>query len=410
VTALNPANGVFAPKETIVSPGTPRRGATGSNAIVKRGKSKFLLPEFGVDLKELISRYNSVRGIPFVLFDCLNYLLDEKGAPHNDMHVVTLASTLRADMCVDASSFDGAGALDNMRLFTAPVRDEGVSELRALLEQGGSVYEVEKDAYAVVEVVKQFLRELPDPLCTAELVDQWIAAASTPTPPLSVARVRFGVSLHVPHTPGQPTAEERKQAMKRIVFVQLPETNRVVLHFLLSFLYLYALIPTHSTKNKANVAAISDTFGPLVFRAPAAVPQPPGEQTTATSASGASSGEHSPTPSALASPRSGHSAILSRSAPQAATPQASSSSVAPNADAPIVRDVSPELARVLCQTLLEDLPTMFPLLPSMCPSLAYVPIFGLPLPYIMQAQAEKHPALKIPHFIHQGTHALSHHQ
>jgi hypothetical protein len=82
MTALNPANGVFAPKETIVSPGTPRRGATGSNAIVKRGKSKFLLPEFGVDLKELVSRYNSVRGIPFVLFDCLNYLLDEKGAPH----------------------------------------------------------------------------------------------------------------------------------------------------------------------------------------------------------------------------------------------------------------------------------------------------------------------------------------
>jgi hypothetical protein len=43
----------------------------------------------------------------------------------------------------------------------------------------------------------------------------------------------------------------------------------------------------------------------------------------------------------------------------------------------------------------------------MCPSLAYVPIFGLPLPYIMQAQAEKHPALKIPHFIHQGTNARS---
>jgi hypothetical protein len=70
-----------------------------------------------------------------------------------------------------------------MRLFTAPVREEDVKELRKVLEQGGSAYESEREVYAVAEVVKQFLKELPDPLCTADLIDQWLAAAST-LPPL----------------------------------------------------------------------------------------------------------------------------------------------------------------------------------------------------------------------------------
>ena len=80
MAALNPTSGVFPPKESLTSPVTPRRTGLGSNSVVRRGKSKFLLPEFGVDLKELAtSRYNAVRGIPFVLFDCLNFLVEEKG-------------------------------------------------------------------------------------------------------------------------------------------------------------------------------------------------------------------------------------------------------------------------------------------------------------------------------------------
>lgn len=289
-----------------------------------------------------------------------------------------------------------------MRLFTARVRDDDVKELRALLEQGGSTYEAEKEVYAVAEVVKQFLRELPDPLCTAELIDQWIAAAEL------------------------PTVEERKRALKRVAFVQLPEINRVVLHYLLSFLYLYTLVPAHATKNKANITAVADTFGPLIFRAPdatTAVTSP-----SSTTNSGASSDLVAPTTPApgssgsadlpatpkVPSPRSGPSALLSRSAPLPATPLVSSSSAPAQGDAveqpvsqPTVtaattKEITPEMARLLCQTLLEDLPTIFPLLPNMCPSLPYVPMFGLPLPHIMQTQADKHPALKIPHFIQQG--------
>jgi hypothetical protein len=71
----------------------------------------------------------------------------------------------------------------------------------------------------------------------------------------------------------------------------------------------------------------------------------------------------------------------------------------------VVSEIAPEIGRVLLQTLLEELPVMFPLLPSLCPTLAYAPVFGVPLPHVMQLQADKHPALKIPHFIHQGMHA-----
>lgn len=373
MAALNPTSGVFPPKESVTSPVTPRRTGLGSNSVVRRGKSKFLLPEFGVDLKELAtSRYNAVRGIPFVLFDCLNYLVEEKGA------------------------------LDNMRLFTARVRDDDVKELRALLEQGGSTYEAEKEVYAVAEVVKQFLRELPDPLCTAELIDQWIAAAE------------------------RPTLEERKRALKRVAFVQLPETNRVVLHYLLSFLYLYTLVPAHATKNKANITAVADTFGPLIFRAPDATTAVTSSSSTTnpvaspelvaptTPAPGSSGSAELPATPKVPSPRSGPSALLSRSAPLPASPLVSSSSAPAQVDAAeqpashsivtaaTTKEIAPEMARLLCQTLLEDLPTMFPLLPNMCPSLPYVPMFGLPLPHIMQTQADKHPALKIPHFIHQA--------
>lgn len=60
------------------------------------GKSKFILSEFGVDLKELLTRYNAIRGLPFVLVDCLNYLLD-KGIYPTSRHFI---DTSRSDYSI----------------------------------------------------------------------------------------------------------------------------------------------------------------------------------------------------------------------------------------------------------------------------------------------------------------------
>jgi len=179
------------------------------------------------------------------------------------------------------------------------------------------------------------------------------------------------------------SGDSRRLALKTLVF-GLNEANQQALHYLLAFLYLYALVPLHASKNKANISSIAETFGPLVFRQPAALPAPASLETAS-----------SPTPSA------GPAAVLASPSP---TEQPAAPSVRDDDDD---AQVNPETARVLLQSLLEGLPDLFPRFPSICPLLPSAPMFGVPLAQVMQSQSASFPSLKVPFFIDQGASSSS---
>jgi len=168
------------------------------------------------------------------------------------------------------------------------------------------------------------------------------------------------------------SGDSRRLALKTLVF-GLNEANQQALHYLLAFLYLYALVPLHA-----------ETFGPLVFRQPAALPAPASLETAS-----------SPTPSA------GPAAVLASPSP---TEQPAAPSVRDDDDD---AQVNPETARVLLQSLLEGLPDLFPRFPSICPLLPSAPMFGVPLAQVMQSQSASFPSLKVPFFIDQGASSSS---
>lgn len=274
------------------------------------------------------------------------------------------------------------------------MRDEEVKELRKILElgnhflhcvfdseplddtiavTGGSVYEAEKEVYSVVQVVKDFLRELPDPICSADLIPAWVEASSMPEAQFSFIS-RPLTSVH--WMTEQPAPDTLRQELKRLIFLHLPEANRQVLHYLLAFLYLYGLAPSHTAKNKANVAQIAETFGPLILRVPTIAPET----------------QLPPSPTMVTTPEATSS-----------VPQTPSNALPVEVPETLKTEISQETARVIFQTLLENLMDMFPMLPTLCPSLTASPVFGVPLEEVMQNQATAHPSLGVPYCIQRGT-------
>lgn len=97
------------------------------------------------------------------------------------------------------------------------------------------------DVHAVSGLLKQFLRDLPEPLLTYDLYPHFIKAQSTFCPLCNRLRLTFGPLL------GQRELIPRLCGIRDQIH-QLPETNREVLKYLIEFLTMV----TNSSSNNAT--------------------------------------------------------------------------------------------------------------------------------------------------------------
>ncbi|KAL6070970.1 Rho GTPase-activating protein 17 [Balamuthia mandrillaris] len=204
------------------------------------------LPEFGVPLEELCKRYSAVRGLPFVVFLCVNRLIDT--------------------------------ALDVEGIFRISVKFSEVTMLKVSLEQGFSrlllvlhlllpfllrlvllllpplllllfvnsylplpgmtSLDSVTNPHAVAAVMKQFFRELPEPLLTFDLFNEWMAA-------------------------GDEQDSEKRMTLLRDLTKRLPTPNYETLFYLVTFLKLVA---AHEDKNMMSELNLSVIFAPTLIR------------------------------------------------------------------------------------------------------------------------------------------------
>jgi hypothetical protein len=94
--------------------------------------------------------------------------------------------------------------------------------------------EQEPDVNVIASLIKAYLRELPNPLLTFELYDQWLASVEKPTP------------------------KEQFIEIKRLVFA-LPEPNRAVLKLLLPF---FNEVVQNEATNRMNAFALAIVISP----------------------------------------------------------------------------------------------------------------------------------------------------
>ncbi|XP_076309682.1 rho GTPase-activating protein 44-like [Tachypleus tridentatus] len=100
--------------------------------------------------------------------------------------------------------------------------------------------EYAQDPHTVAGALKSYLRELPEPLLTFDLYDEWMNAAKTVDP------------------------ESRLQALWHVV-QQLPEANRNNLRYIIKFL---AKLATYAEVNKMSPQNIAIVFGPNLIWGP----------------------------------------------------------------------------------------------------------------------------------------------
>jgi len=103
-------------------------------------------------------------------------------------------------------------------------------------------FEANEDVHSVSGVLKLWIRELPTPLLTPELYDEFIAAVRSDS----------------------DSVETQISKIKATV-AKLPQVNKYLLQHLISFL---VLITAHSNENKMTCENLSIVFGPSVLWKP----------------------------------------------------------------------------------------------------------------------------------------------
>ncbi|EGG21498.1 RhoGAP domain-containing protein [Cavenderia fasciculata] len=112
-----------------------------------------------------------------------------------------------------------------------------VQAKKALLDKGEHNLSKEDNPHVISNLVKQFLRELPEPLCTNDLYDAFLAASD---------HINRGESLEI---------------LKKTV-AMLPLNNRLLLQFTIYFL---TFVARNSHLNLMNYSNLSRVFGPNLF-------------------------------------------------------------------------------------------------------------------------------------------------
>jgi len=169
---------------------------------------------FGISLRELVQRAQTEFILPSIVADCIKYLKDTT-------------------------------AIQNVGIF----RMEGSVDDRILLknmyDKGGRI-DFEKqtlDPNAVAALLKQYLRELPDPLVPYILYDKFVKTIDI-------------------------VGEERLEIL-RDLFRKMPTPNRLI--FKLTFEFVHH-IAQFDEINKMNANNLATMFSPNVFRAPQETP------------------------------------------------------------------------------------------------------------------------------------------
>uniref|UniRef100_A0A182SE09 Rho-GAP domain-containing protein n=1 Tax=Anopheles maculatus TaxID=74869 RepID=A0A182SE09_9DIPT len=133
-------------------------------------------------------------------------------------------------------------ALDQVGLFRKPGVKSRIAKLKSVIEASNDVgwrSEMfdEYHAYDVADLVKQYFRELPDPLLTAKLSETFIA-----------------IFQYLP-------AEVRSEAVQSAILL-LPDEHREVLHLLLTFL---EKVVQNSSLNQMTANNLAVCFAPSLF-------------------------------------------------------------------------------------------------------------------------------------------------
>jgi len=171
-------------------------------------------PFFGVSLRELVQRAQTEFILPSIVADCIRYLKDT-GAIRN------------------VGIFRMEGALDDRYL------------LKNIYDKGGRL-DFEKqtpDPNAVAGLLKQYLRELNDPLISINLYDKFIKTIDM-------------------------NGEERLEAL-RDLFRKMATPNRLI--FKLTFEFIHHVAQFYEI-NKMPATNLATMFSPNVFRAPPETP------------------------------------------------------------------------------------------------------------------------------------------
>eukprot|EP00005_Dracoamoeba_jomungandri_P008734 CAMPEP_0174273988 /NCGR_PEP_ID=MMETSP0439-20130205/56514_1 /TAXON_ID=0 /ORGANISM="Stereomyxa ramosa, Strain Chinc5" /LENGTH=560 /DNA_ID=CAMNT_0015365515 /DNA_START=140 /DNA_END=1819 /DNA_ORIENTATION=+ len=115
-----------------------------------------------------------------------------------------------------------------------------IMNLKARFDAGEDVILDDVDVHTVTGLLKLYLRELPEPLCTFELYDMFIAAAGIP-------REQHTMRVY--------------QVLK--VLEMLPLANQILIKYLVNFLLL---VKEHSNVNKMSSSNIATVFAPNLIR------------------------------------------------------------------------------------------------------------------------------------------------
>lgn len=163
---------------------------------------------FGGSLADATKR--SPNGIPLVLIKCIEYLNNEE-------------------------------VLKQEGLFRKSGNHTQIQDMKQRIDKGEDV-DLSKiqDPHTVCGLMKQYLRELPEPLCTFELYDCFIAAI------------------------GIPEETMRRQQLANVLDM-LPEQNQILTKYLISFL---VRVSSYASDNLMTAANLATVFAPNLIRPP----------------------------------------------------------------------------------------------------------------------------------------------
>src|SRR5947209_890841 len=113
-----------------------------------------------------------------------------------------------------------------------------------------------RDPHVVTGLLKQYVRELPEPLMTYALYEPLTAAIGN-----CLFKLCFRLHLSFVWI-GESDREKQQQELKNI-FTKLPEENRNVLNYLLAFL---KLVSEHRQYNKMGASNLAILFAPNILR------------------------------------------------------------------------------------------------------------------------------------------------
>eukprot|EP00013_Stygamoeba_regulata_P016080 CAMPEP_0177688974 /NCGR_PEP_ID=MMETSP0447-20121125/34929_1 /TAXON_ID=0 /ORGANISM="Stygamoeba regulata, Strain BSH-02190019" /LENGTH=696 /DNA_ID=CAMNT_0019199281 /DNA_START=41 /DNA_END=2131 /DNA_ORIENTATION=+ len=182
------------------------RGRLESVNSVKGPRLEGYVTEFGQDPAELINGKFAVKGIPLLVRACINFLV--------------------------------ARVHGQVGLFRKAVALQDVLDLKMRFAQGRIDLSADKDPHEVAAFLKLFFREMPSPLLTTALYDEFVDAAEI------------------------DDEHQRVEALKPVL-AKLPPANVPLLQYMLSF---FNCVASHNNTNKMDHSNLGIIFGPTFLR------------------------------------------------------------------------------------------------------------------------------------------------